>query len=437
MRGKVLLTIWSGCAALLLGLAACGRAKGDQDAPPAAQPVRRMPVVRVPRQVPAQRELPPETEQMLAGCTLPAYDLKIAPADLDAINRAPGENTTYPASFVAEGKTYEHVKIRARGQWSRSWPKKSYKILFDKQQPFHDQYALNLNSGWHDPALVREVLAYRVYEACGAPASHSQMVRLNVNGRFYGVYVEVEQPDKEFLKRHQLGGAELYKAVARSRHANESDLNNGASFEGVYTKETKKTEGAGELVRFCHELSRTTNPADFFSRSLDTDKYINFLAATALTQNWDTTCKNHYLAYNGGGSAKWCVIPWDLDRTFGDHWQFGFNEAHVPLLLGTRQYPWMGDWNRLEDRFLREPELRQKFLDRLSELLTKEFTTAKWFPVLDQLEQDIGPAGAADRMRWPGPGGDLHTAIGGVKSFIERRRAFLLSEVAALRSPAH
>ena len=106
-------------------------------------------------------------------------------------------------------------------------------------------------------------------------------------------------------------------------------------------------------------------------------------------------------------------------------------------MLGTRQYPWSGDWNRLEDRFLSEPKLRQKFLERLSELLTKEFTTAKWFPVLDQLEQDIGPAAAVDRMRWPSQGGDLHTAIAGVKSFIEQRRAFLLHEIAALRSPAH
>jgi spore coat protein H len=437
MRQKALLTIWAGCAVLLLSLAACGPVKGDQDAATAAQPVKRTQVVRIPRQPPAGKDLPPGTEQRLAACRLPTYELKIAQADLDSVNRASGENTTYPASFVADGKTYEHVKIRARGAWSRSWPKKSYKILFDPEQPFQGHHALNLNSGWHDPAFVREVVAYRVYEACGVPASHAQMVRLNVNGRFYGLYVEVEQPDKEFLRRHHLGGAELYKAVARSRYADESDLRDGASFEGVYTKETKKNDGFGELIRFCHELARATNPAAFFSRSLEVDEYINYLAATALTQNWDTTCKNHYLAYNGGSSAKWCVIPWDLDRTFGDHWEFRFNEARLPLLLGTRHYPWSGDWNRLEDRFLSEPKLRQKFLERMSELLTKEFTTAKWFPVLDQLEQDIGPAAAVDRMRWPSQGGDLHTAIAGVKSFIEQRRAFLLREIAAFRSPAH
>jgi hypothetical protein len=89
------------------------------------------------------------------------------------------------------------------------------------------------------------------------------------------------------------------------------------------------------------------------------------------------------------------------------------------------------------DPVLNEPILRQKFLERLSELLNREFTTAKWFPVLDQLEQDIGPAAAVDRMRWPSQGGNLHTAIAGVKSLIEQRRAFLLREIATFRSPAH
>jgi hypothetical protein len=104
MRQKALLTIWSGCAVLLLSLAACGPVKGDQDAATAAQPVKRTQVVRIPRQSPAGKDLPPGTEQRLAACRLPTYELKIAQADLDSVNRASGENTTYPASFVADGK---------------------------------------------------------------------------------------------------------------------------------------------------------------------------------------------------------------------------------------------------------------------------------------------------------------------------------------------
>jgi spore coat protein H len=376
------------------------------------------------------QELPLQAEESLAKSTLPLYELRMTPSDLRSIEMEPFGNTTYPATFVAGGKVYQ-VKVRARGSWSRSWPKKSLKIQFDHKNPFQEHNSLDLNSCWRDPAFVREALAYRVYAACGATASRAQMVRLQVNGRFHGLYVDVEQPDKEFLARYNLKGAELYKAASRSRDADERELGDVASYQGAYTKETKKTEDCHDLAEFCQQLARSADTTSFFNQHVELDGYINYLAATVLIQHWDGFNKNHYLAHEASG--KWLVIPWDLDRTFGDHWQMRFDVARLPILLGTRAAPGVTGWNRLEDRFFSEPALRVKFLDRLSELLEKEFTTEKLFPVLDQLEAQIGSAAQLDRTRWPSPAGDLHDGIAGVKSFIEQRRAYLQQEIPRLR----
>ena len=116
----------------------------------------------------------------------------MAPKDLAQLERDPYSNDTYPATFVADGEVYDGVKVRFRGAWARSWPKKPFKMIFDHDKPFNSQRCLNLNSGWRDPAFVRETLAYHVYAACGAPASQSRIVQLNVNGQFRGLYVEVE-----------------------------------------------------------------------------------------------------------------------------------------------------------------------------------------------------------------------------------------------------
>ena len=67
------------------------------------------------------------------------------------------------------------MKVRLRGDWARTWPKKCLKIFFDKQTLFEGQDRINLNSGWRDPAFVREPLAYQIYAACGVPASRSRM----------------------------------------------------------------------------------------------------------------------------------------------------------------------------------------------------------------------------------------------------------------------
>jgi len=68
-------------------------------------------------------------------------------------------------------------------------------------------------------------------------------------------------------------------------------------------------------------------------------------------------------------------------------------------------------------------------------LLEKEFTTNKLVPLLDQFEAAIAPDAARDRRRWPNPrAGDVSHGIAGVKQYIERRRAFLLSELPQLKS---
>src|SRR5205085_6046486 len=156
------------------------------------------------------------------------------------------------------------------------------KIFFEHEKLFNGQRCLNLNSAWRDPAFVRETLAYHVYAACGVPSPKSRMVRLDVNGKFRGLYVEVEQPDKTFLGRVHLKGACLFKAISRSNRADERDLGPEESFKSHYGLETQKSEGFGELLTFCGELARTTNTLEFFTRRVDLERYVNYLAATVL-----------------------------------------------------------------------------------------------------------------------------------------------------------
>src|SRR5690349_14702045 len=86
-------------------------------------------------------------DQPVETSRLPHYELRMAAQDLDALDLDPFSNATRPATFIAGGKTYAGVKVRVRGSWSRSWPKKSLKILFDHKQPFEERHSLNLNSG--------------------------------------------------------------------------------------------------------------------------------------------------------------------------------------------------------------------------------------------------------------------------------------------------
>ena len=369
-----------------------------------------------------------------ATSRLPVYELEISIEEWEKLQRNPHSDERHPAKFTAGGKEYS-VEVRYRGDWARTWPKKPLKIFFEKDKDFDGQHVLNLNPNWRDPAFIREQLAYQIYAACGVPASKTRMVKLNVNGEFHGVFLEVEQPAKPFLKRVGLKGAVVYKGNSRQRLADQSDLGDEAAFREHYEKQTHKDEDYRDLQSFCHDLATTKDVPGFFATHVDMDRYVSFLAGNALVQNWDWFSKNHVLVLDAAGSKKWLVVPWDLDRTLGDHWRGPFDSADLPLRHGTRAQPGTVGWNKLFDAFYNAPNLRKRLLDRIEILLQTEFTKEKLFPILDRWESEISEDVALDRQRWPNrSAGDIHAGIAGVKRYIEERRAYLFREIKAQRA---
>src|SRR6185503_12126075 len=121
-------------------------------------------------------------------------------------------------SVYWNGEFYDNVFCRVRGATAPSFPKKPYKFDFNPGAHFRFQPGqprvdeLNLNSTYHDKALVRAPLAFETYRTAGTPASDAFSVRVQQNGAFFSVAVFLEQVDATFLERRGLDptGA-LYK----------------------------------------------------------------------------------------------------------------------------------------------------------------------------------------------------------------------------------
>ena len=227
---------------------------------------------------------------------IPVYQLTIDSRSWDAIHRDARSNQTYAATLVADEHAYP-VSVRCRGAYARSWRKKCYKFFLENEDGFQGQSRLNLNSAWQDVGYVRESLAYSVYEDLGVPASKTKFVRLDVNGEFWGLYVQVEQPDKAFLKKHGLEDAVLYKANSGDyKVSDQRELGSLEEYERFYEKETHKDKSHADLAEFCSELARARDVEAFFKAHVNLEQYVNYLCATALVQNWDCYNKNHFFA---------------------------------------------------------------------------------------------------------------------------------------------
>jgi hypothetical protein len=148
---------------------------------------------------------------------LPTFDVDIAPEAWSALadefvnwqsyeaNGLPLKQYQ-PTVFRYEGEVFEDAHIRLKGNPCCSWSgeKMQFVISFneiDKKKRFHGLRKIALDAPPYDPSLLRERLSYSVYRDLGLPGSCANSARLVVNGALYGVYTNVEHPDKEYLQR--------------------------------------------------------------------------------------------------------------------------------------------------------------------------------------------------------------------------------------------
>jgi len=113
--------------------------------------------------------------------------------------------TTIVATLTYNGEVLDSVGVRYKGQTSynqNTSDKKSMAISLDEHiagQDIDGYNTLNLQCGWLDPSYIREVL-YLNSNREHIPAAKGNFVRLFVNGEDRGIYGNVQQLNKDFLK---------------------------------------------------------------------------------------------------------------------------------------------------------------------------------------------------------------------------------------------
>jgi len=127
----------------------------------------------------------------------------------------------YPARFVFNSGTISdtmgNIGFRLRGNTSRTAKKKSFKISFNsfqKGRKYHGLEKLNINGEHNDPSIIRSKLSWDIFAELGIQASRANHVKLYINGRYYGLYINVEHIDENFVKnRFGTNDGNLYKCL--------------------------------------------------------------------------------------------------------------------------------------------------------------------------------------------------------------------------------
>ena len=350
-------------------------------------------------------------------------------------------NRRFTATLVYDGVVYDRIEVRQRGAFARSWLKKSLKVIFNRDRLFEGQKRINLNSGWRDPAFLRELIAYDIHRRVGSLYSNVRVVRVHADGEFHGTFLEVEQPTDEYLDRQGLEDAVWMKADSPNNVSDERAFARAADYVVHYPRETFSDEAHEDLHAFCTKLAESQRGEENLENlleSLDIEDFINYLVANEFISNWDSFNKNHFIGHDRSGTGKWHMGPWDLDRTLGDSCSGPFDAFDQDIHLGRSRDPGCTGWNRVYQRFFEEPELVSMYYERLLTFLLDEFDEETYIAELEELVAKIGSDVDADRARWnnDSSGNVWRGGVRVVEQYIRNRKSFMLQALPGDPPPA-
>ncbi|WP_028400012.1 CotH kinase family protein [Ectobacillus panaciterrae] len=316
---------------------------------------------------------------------LPSYDLFIHPMYLVEMRKDVWSDDPVPAKLTYQKRKYD-IDVVYRGSHIRKFEKKSYHVMFYKPKLFQGVHEIHLNSEFKDPSLIRNKLSLDFFHDLGTLSPKSQHVLVTINGRFQGVYLQLESVDERFLHNRNLPQGSICYAVdddANFSLMSELDEDVKTTLSAGYELKYGDEESEEHLSEFVYQVN-TISRADFekkIVKYVDVEKYLRWLAGIVCTSNFDGFVHN-YALYRNGETGLFEIIPWDYDATWG---------RDVQGRLLEHDYIRIQGYNTLSARLLDVASFRRRYSEIIRKVLDEQFTIAYMKPRVEDLHSLLRP----------------------------------------------
>jgi hypothetical protein len=223
--------------------------------------------------------------------------------------------------FTMDKKVYGPytVGVHLKGAWG-SWRdvngKAGFKIRMDafvKKQKLFGITKFTLNNMVQDPSYIHEALSYRLFRAVGVPTPRVGYANVTLNGRNYGLHLNVETVDTTMLKRWGLTNKHLYKGGV----PNFPELYSG--YEPYFQVEDGSETDKADLTRFLDTMTNYGGDQwwDEITQIANMKEITLDFATEAYVGHWDGypfNRNNYYITFDENGYAH--MMPWGVDQTW-------------------------------------------------------------------------------------------------------------------------
>ncbi len=312
-----------------------------------------------------------------------------------------------PADLIVDGKVFRSVGVRFRGSSSyfgiRGSEKKSLNIAVDYgdgNQRLYGYKTLNLLNGHADPSFLREVLFSRIAQNY-IPTPKANFVKLMINGESWGIYINSQQFNKDFLDEWFGTKSGVRWKVPPSREG--GLIYSGeepAPYQRAYQLKTNNAPNAWkELIALCETLDKTPDEQleDELSRIFNIDRALWFLALENVFIDNDGyfSRASDYAIYQDP-LGRFHLLPQDSNETFRYAGGGGPNswDSDGPMLSPVAQES--DEMRPVIHRLLSIPHLRARYVAHIRTIVDEWLDWDVLAPIIEEYQSLIHAEVKAD-----------------------------------------
>ncbi|HFA51429.1 MAG TPA: hypothetical protein ENJ95_20645 [Bacteroidetes bacterium] len=309
-----------------------------------------------------------------------------------------GEMEINGQKFAGAGIQYRNTKSFSTGA-----RRNSFNIVLDhknKEQNLQGYTALKLSNALRDPSLVREVLGYEIARSY-MPAPKANYARLNINGEYYGLMVNIEPVEDAKFRERLFGVADnsFFKAkevllnedVERCKKNIYGSLQYD-SYPKCYDNNFEKLSehGTRQLIRLTKTLNKSTDQIESILNVDETLWMLAFNNATVNLLSYSGHRSINYYLYQDKNS-RFSPIIGDLNLSFGSYKNTGGgSDLRTRKLISLDPLLHQNNPSKpLISKLLSIPKYKKMYLSHLRSIANDYFINGKYLTRAKELQQMI------------------------------------------------
>lgn len=354
--------------------------------------------------------------------------------------------------------------VRERGNYSRGFPKKPWRIKFDKKQNVLDAPAKakkwTLINNYGDKTLMRNLLAFEIARRLGMEyVPYGRAVDVVLNGEFKGCYqlcdqvqvnenrVNITEMEPTDIEGDALTGGYLIEVDA---YANEEPAGEWFTTRNLHLPVTIKSPddgGTPEQYKYISNFLNGVesllmankfgqNGGDSYRDLFDVESFIRHMLVGELSGNTDTYWST-YMYKDRGADRMYTGPVWDFDiafdndsRTYPIHTRVGSTQWLFESSLSSAA----NGMRTFARRIVRDDPATAKEISRIWSIARNEhdLTVESLRAYIDELATELDASQRLNFVRWPIMNSWVHqnpTISGSYDGEVSRVKLYLRSRI--------